>query len=279
MGSSIKNFKKGDHVVSPFTTSCGECFFCARGLTGRCTKGKCYGTIPLDGAQAEYVRVELADSTLYDAPKNIPDECLIAMADIAPTGYFVSLNGYNLLSEVERKGQTTCVVIGCGPVGLCAVTAAASFFTDVYAVDQIDDRLAEAKRHGAKGTFRLDEDIEAKVKELTDGRGADAVLEVVGVEEALQLAVKIARPFGAISSCGIHSKPITLAGPVLYNKNLRFQFGRCPVRAHFEPALKMVAEHLDIFKSFIQHSVPIDKAEEYYDLFDKRKVRKTVFTF
>jgi threonine dehydrogenase-like Zn-dependent dehydrogenase len=129
VGSAVKSFQKGDLVVSPFTTSCGECFYCLRGQTGRCPKGKVYGSIPLDGAQAEYVRVELADSTLFKAPESIPDECLVMMADIAPTGYFVALNGHTMLTDYERAHETTCVVIGCGPVGLCAVTAAASFFT------------------------------------------------------------------------------------------------------------------------------------------------------
>lgn len=279
VGSKIKNFKKGDLVVSPFTTSCGECFFCQRGQTGRCSKGKVYGSIPLDGAQAEYVRVELADSTLYPAPTTIPDECLITMADIAPTGYFVASNGYDILTEFERKKPTTCVVVGCGPVGLCAITAATSFFTDVYAIDQVEDRLAEAKKHGAKDAFNLNDDVESKIKQLTEGRGADVVLEVVGVEAALHLSVKLARPFGVVSSCGIHTKPVTLQGLDLYNKNLRMQFGRCPVRTYFEPALEMVGKHQDIFKEFVQHSVPIDEAVKYYDLFDKRKVRKTVFTF
>jgi threonine dehydrogenase-like Zn-dependent dehydrogenase len=279
VGSSIKNFKVGDDVVSPFTTSCGDCFFCSRKQTGRCPKGKVYGSATLDGAQAEYVRVELADSTLYPAPKNIPDECLIVMADIAPTGYYVSQNANVMLTDYERKQETTCVVIGCGPVGLCAITAAASMFTHVYAIDQVPDRLEEAKKHGAKDAFTLGDNVEEEIKSLTEGRGADIVLEVVGAESALHLAMQIARPFGIISSCGIHTQPVSLHGPTLYNKNLRFQFGRCPVRAHFEPALKMVADHLETFKPFVQHSVSIDKAVEYYDLFDKRKIRKTVFTF
>lgn len=129
VGSDVKEFKKGDLVVSPFTTSCGECFYCLRGQTGRCPNGKVYGSAPLDGAQAEYVRVELADSTLYKAPTTIPDECLVLMADVAPTGYFVALNGHNLLNDYERKNETSCVVVGCGPVGLAAITAATSFFT------------------------------------------------------------------------------------------------------------------------------------------------------
>jgi threonine dehydrogenase-like Zn-dependent dehydrogenase len=279
VGSAVKKWKVGDHVVSPFTTSCGDCFYCQRDQTGRCVKGKGFGSTSLDGAQAEYVRVELADSTLYGAPTNVPDQCLIIMADIAPTGYFVASNGYTLLNEVERQKPITCLVIGCGPVGLCAITAASQFFTHVYAVDQVEDRLQEARRHGAKATFMLGDDIEARIKELTEGRGADVCLEVVGVEAALHLAVQAARPFGVISSCGVHTQSLTVQGPDLYNKNLRLQFGRCPVRAYFEPALKMVADNVEIFKTFVQHSVPLDKAVEYYDLFHQRKVRKTVFTF
>lgn len=89
---------------------------------------------------------------------------------------------------------------------------------NVYAVDQVADRLEEAKRHGADKTFHLtDEDVPAKVKELTDGRGADVVLEVVGVEPALHLAIDMIRNFGVISSCGIHNKPVTLKGLDLYS--------------------------------------------------------------
>lgn len=125
----MKNFKVGDRVVSPFTTSCGDCYFCKRAQTGRCTSGKVFGSVVLDGAQAEYVRVELADTTLYSAPKSIPEECLALMADIAPTGYFVAENAYKMLNDFEKKEETIAVVIGCGPVGLCAVTAATKFFT------------------------------------------------------------------------------------------------------------------------------------------------------
>ncbi len=240
VGSAIKNFKKGDKVVSPFTTCCGnvdgECFYCARQQTARCPKGKVFGSVVLDGAQAEYVRVELADSTLYEAPKSVPEECLVMMADIAPTGYFVAENAYKMLNETERKNETIAVVIGCGPVGLCAVTAAKQFFTKVYALDMIPDRLEEAKKHGATDAFNLSDgdDVAEKIKALTGGRGADVALEVVGAAPALYTAISLVRNFGVISSCGIHTQPVTIKGLDLYNKNLRFQFGRCPVRAVFE---------------------------------------------
>jgi threonine dehydrogenase-like Zn-dependent dehydrogenase len=86
IGSSVKNFEIGDHVVSPFTTSCGECFYCTRGTSSRCEKVQLFGSVPLDGAQAEFVRVPLADSTAVKAPDGISDEALVLMADIFPTG-------------------------------------------------------------------------------------------------------------------------------------------------------------------------------------------------
>jgi threonine dehydrogenase-like Zn-dependent dehydrogenase len=86
-----------------------------------------FGSIPLDGAQAEYVLVPLADTTLYPVPEGAKPELLVLMADIIPTGYFVANNAYKMLNDEERK-DATAVVIGCGPVGLCAITAACHFF-------------------------------------------------------------------------------------------------------------------------------------------------------
>jgi threonine dehydrogenase-like Zn-dependent dehydrogenase len=86
VGSSINSVKVGDHVVSPFTVSCGECFYCTHGYSSRCTKCLLFGCPMLDGAQAEFVRVPLADSTVVKAPKDIKDEALVLMADIFPTG-------------------------------------------------------------------------------------------------------------------------------------------------------------------------------------------------
>jgi hypothetical protein len=100
VGSSIKNFKVGDHVVSPFTTCCGVCFYCTHGFSSRCEKVQLFGSGPLDGGQAEYVRVPLADSTAVKAPSDIKDEALVLMADIFPTGT------YSLL-EYDKVGHMT----------------------------------------------------------------------------------------------------------------------------------------------------------------------------
>ncbi|PWZ01951.1 GroES-like protein [Testicularia cyperi] len=276
-GPGIKNWKKGDKVVSPFTISCGNCFYCDRNQTGRCTQSRVFGSVPLDGAQAEYVLVPLADTTLYPIPADVPPEIMLLTADIFPTGYFVANNGYTMLNDLEKKQDNTAVVIGCGPVGLCAITAACSMFKTVYAIDSVPERLAEAKKHGAIPLHLTDDNPVQTLKDATDGRGADVALEVVGAEPALHLAIEIVRNFGVVSSCGIHTHPVTLKGLDLYNKNLRFQFGRCPVRAVFDPAVKLLSKHHDLFGSFIQHTRPIEDAPEYYKLFNDRKVLKTVF--
>ncbi|KDN39689.1 GroES-like protein [Tilletiaria anomala UBC 951] len=280
VGPGVKSFKEGDLVLSPFTISCGDCFYCTRSQTGRCVRSKVFGSVPLEGAQAEYVLVPLAETSLYHAPQDVPKELLVLLADIVPTGYFACKNAWDRLSDEERK-DATCVVIGNGPVGLCAVSAAAALpFKRIFAVDSIPQRLEQAKKHGAHQSINFQsEDVDMIIKGATGGRGADVILEVVGAEAALQMAIKLARPFGVISSVGVHTHSVTLSGPDLYNKNLRLSFGRCPVRAVFVPALKLLQDNVDLFKNFVQHVIPIDSATEYYKLFNEGKILKTVFEF
>ncbi|GAA94963.1 hypothetical protein E5Q_01618 [Mixia osmundae IAM 14324] len=283
VGEGVKSFKEGDRVVAPFTLSCGQCFQCERGLSSRCKDSKLFGSIALDGAQAEYVRVPHSESTLFHAPTDVPSSHLVIMADIMPTGFFASKNAWTMLNETERKGATA-VVIGCGPVGLCAITAATQNFKTVFAIDSVPDRLDLAKQHGA-----IPIDLNAKspsaveiIQKRTDGRGPDAVLELVGAPDALQLAIDLVRVGGVIASCGLHTHDITLKGIQLYNKNIKFQFGRCPVSSLFEEALallrKVSKENPKLWDNFIQAKVPLDAAPEYYEKFDKRLVGKTVFT-
>lgn len=282
--------------------SSGNCFYCDRGHTSRCEKSKLLGSVVCDGAQAEYVLCPLGETTLMHAPETVPQEALILMADIFPTGYFVSKNAWLMFNEVERK-DATAVVIGCGPVGLCAVTAATHFFKNVYAIDAVPDRLAEAKKHGATETFNFKDtsvDIPAKIKELTGGRGADAVLEVVGAQSAMDTAIKIVRPWGVISSCGIHTHELKMSGLDLYSecimldvltyfvadvlsiarvpdKNIRFQFGRCDSRAIFEESLQLLEKHADKFKGFVQHVVPVEEAAKWYELFEVRRAHVSIY--
>ncbi|CEH16346.1 alcohol dehydrogenase [Ceraceosorus bombacis] len=280
VGSSIQNFKIGQKVVSPFTINCGSCFFCERKQTARCVKSRVYGSNAMEGVQAEYARIPLADTTLFPAPAGVSEQVLILMADIFPTGFFVAQNAAKMLGEAERK-DTTAVVIGCGPVGLCAVTAAKHFFDHVYAIDSVPARLDQAAKHGATPLHlhSSDPDVTSRIKQATGGRGADVVLEVVGNPSALDLAIGLVRNFGVISSCGLHTHELKLKGLDLYNKNIRFQFGRCSVRAIFPEALELLKKNADLFESFVENTVSIEEAPKWYELFEQQKCLKTVFTF
>jgi len=279
VGSDVKNFKKGDQIVSPFTTCCGQCFYCKNGYSSRCAKVLLFGTVALDGAQAEYVRVPLADSTVVKAPSEIQDNALVLMADIFPTGYYGAYNAFKDMTK-EQIAEATVVVIGCGPVGLCAVVNAAEYKPKhLFAVDSVESRLQQAKNLGAEPlNFQTDmEGLEKRIKEVTDGRGADAVVEVVGHSSALKLGYDILRPFGVISSIGVHNAEIPWNGNQAYGKNLRVLMGRCPVRSIFPQALEMLAKKQHLLGFMFDNIMPLTQAVEGYDMFDKMKVQKVVF--
>jgi len=279
MGSAVKNFKKGDQVVSPFTVSCGECFYCKHGFTSRCAKSQLFGSAGLDGGQAEYVRVPLADSTVMKATEGIADNALVLMADIWPTGCFAADNAFKELSK-EDVAEATVVLIGCGPVGLCALINAVDYKPKhLLAVDSIQSRLDLAKSLGAEPwNYQSDrEGLDKRVKDLTDGRGADVIIEVVGMSPALQMGFELMRPWGIISSVGVHNAEIPWTGNQAYGKNLRIQMGRCPVRALFPKALDRLKEKQHLLGFMSDKIMPLTQAVEGYELFDNMKVQKVVF--
>ena len=163
----------------------------------------------LDGAQAQFVRVPLADTTVVKAPQNIPEQHLVLMADIFPTGYYGVISAISMAPSVDIS-QSTLVVVGCGPVGLCAVVSALSYKPKhLFAIDSVDSRLEIAKGLGAEPLNFTDKDaMMMRIKEVTGGRGADMVVEVVGLSPALKTAFDIVRPFGVISSIGVHSAEV-----------------------------------------------------------------------
>ncbi|KAI9862695.1 MAG: hypothetical protein M1813_004191 [Trichoglossum hirsutum] len=279
VGSDVQSVGKGDRIVSPFTVSCSQCFYCTNGLSSRCAKGLLFGSAGLDGAQAEYVRVPLADGTVVKAPDGIKDEVLVLMADIFPTGYFAASNGLGQLTE-KQKTEATVVVIGCGPVGLCAVIAASTYKPKhLFAVDSTPSRLELARSLGAEPlNYKIDrEGLDARIKDVTEGRGADVVLEAVGQSAALRLGFDILRPWGIMSSVGVHNGEIPWSGNEAYGKNLRLQMGRCPVRSIFLQALEVLKEKQHLLGFMADKIMPLTQAEEGYELFDNHKVQKVIF--
>lgn len=232
-GSDVKTVKKGDLIVTPFTVSCGECFYCKKGFSSRCEKCQLFGCAVLDGGQAEYCRIPLADATVAKAPPNIDEKKLVLMADIFPTGYFAAANAFRGFDE-ETISTSVVVLIGCGPVGLCALVNALEYKPKaLLAIDGVEDRLALAKKLGAEpwNYLKDKEGLKKRVLELTDGRGADTAIEIVGHSDALGMGFELLRPWGNISSVGVHNGEIPWTGNQAYGKNLRIQMGRCPVRS------------------------------------------------
>ncbi len=264
-GSGVATLRPGDRVVGPFTTSCGDCFFCRRGLTCRCPAGQLFGWreagLGLHGAQAERLRVPLADSTLLPAP-DLPDELLLLLGDVLPTGLFATR-----LAGVETG--TSTVVLGAGPVGLAALAAARDAGADpLFAVDPVEPRRRLAERFGAVA-LRPDEVADA-VMAATDGRGADAVLEVVGSPAATRAAVDLVRAGGTVAAVGVHTEPTFAFSPAeAYDHNLTYRAGRCPARALLEDAIGLARRAREDLAPMVSHRWPLWRGSEAYRLFDE----------
>jgi threonine dehydrogenase-like Zn-dependent dehydrogenase len=158
------------------------------------------------------VRVPNAEGTVMKAPEGVEDKYLVLMGDIFPTGYFAAYNAFKN-STPEQIVDQTVVLIGCGPVGLCALINALEYKPKhLLAVDSVPSRLELAKSLGAEPwNFMIDRGgLDRRVKELTNGRGDDAVIEVVGLSPALRTAYELLRPWGTISSVGVHNAEVSI---------------------------------------------------------------------
>lgn len=274
VGSEVRRWKAGARVVSPFSTSCGSCFPCRRGLTSRCERSQLFGWVAegrgLHGGQAEFVRVPLADSTLVALPSGVPDEHALLAGDVLSTGFHAAESG-----GVQRE-DVVCV-LGCGPVGLCAILGARELGARVVlAVDSVPERLALAERFGAS-PVRLDgEGVRARVLAASEGRGADVVLEVVGSPEASRLAWELVRIGGTIAAPGVHNEAHFAFSPgQVYDKNLTYRSGRAPARAYMERVLqRLSARTLDLTGLF-SHRLALSEAARGYEIFDQKLERCT----
>jgi threonine dehydrogenase-like Zn-dependent dehydrogenase len=267
-GRAARRHAVGARVVAAFSTCCGRCFYCARGLSARCPEGALFGWVRdgvgLQGAQAEYIRVPHADATLVQVDDDLPADLALLLADVLPTGWHAARLG-------EIAAGDVAVVLGCGPVGLAAVLAAREQgAARVCAVDSIPERLALAERLGAS-PLSLSGDVAAAILEATDGRGADAALEIVGSPEALRLAFDLVRPGGVVAVAGVHHEPHFAFSPAeAYDKNLTLRIGRCPARSlmeELEPLLRRRPE----LASIVTHRRPLADGPAAYRLFDLKQ--------
>ncbi len=268
-GNAVKKYKKGSRVLSPFTTSCGECYYCLTGLTCRCEKGNLFGWVQtghgLQGAQAQYIRVPMADTTLVALSNDLSEEKGLLLGDIFSTGYFCADN-----AGIKKNG--VYAVVGCGPVGLMTVIAAKHLNAEkLFAIDYSNERLEKAKEFGAIPLNPGTTDCKEAIRNATNGRGADAVMEVVGSSDALRLAMDLLRPGGTISSVGVHTAKNFSFSPVeAYDKNLVYKIGRCPAHYYANKLIREEVIQRYPAETIITHHFSLDKGAMAYDVFDRK---------
>jgi 2-desacetyl-2-hydroxyethyl bacteriochlorophyllide A dehydrogenase len=269
-GAAVRNLRVGDAVMTPFSTSCSQCACCRRGLTARCESGNVFGWVEggrgLEGAQAERVRVPLADTTLIQRPPRLSALEALLIGDVVATGF----------AAVERIGNTggePLVVIGLGAVGLAAVLAARFYgFHPVVGLDSVPERLEHARELGAE-PVTAPADPATAAHEVARVAGGDvlAIVEAVGSDQALQSAAAIAAPGGTISAVGVHtSARFPLSPQAVYDKNLTLRFGRCSARTRMNRLADLVAEGRLSIAHLVTHTFPLEGAPDAYQMFAAR---------
>ena len=313
IGADVTRVHVGDRVVIPFVIACGECFMCVRGLHTQCettqqhARGtgaalygytELYGEIP--GGQAERLRVPLADFNATVIGTDLPDLRYLFLSDILPTAW----QGVQYASVPEGG---TLGVLGLGPVGQFAVRAGKHLGYRVVATDPVPERRALAEKWGAE-VFDLDGDVVAKLKDATDGRGPDGVVDAVGMEAhgegavglvqkavgllpdpiaqkamttvgvdklvALNTAWDAVRRGGTVSLSGVY---VGTADPTplmtLFDKQVTVRMGQCNVQRWRDELLPLVEDPSDPLGTMdlVTHEVGLDRAPEMYETFRDKK--------
>lgn len=264
VGSDVRTVRPGDRVLVSCIASCGRCRFCRENRYGQCQGGGGWvlGHL-IDGTQAEYVRVPFADLSVHPLPSAVDSYDAVLLADIFPTAYEVGV-----LNGQVRPGDTV-VVVGAGPIGLATI-ATAKLYTPgrIIAVDLADSRLAAARAIGADATVSVAEGPERLVEDLTEGLGADVVVEAVGVPEAFEMCMRMVRPGGRVANVGVHGKPATLHLEDLWIKDVTITTGL--VDTYSTPLLlRMMAAGRLPSSLLVTHRFELEQMEKAYDVFSR----------
>ncbi|HEV8483683.1 MAG TPA: alcohol dehydrogenase catalytic domain-containing protein, partial [Blastocatellia bacterium] len=274
LGPGVEGYQIGDRVLVGAITPCGQCRACLSGHRSQCGHGDGYEAVggwrfgnTINGAQAEYLRVPYAQANLAKIPKELADEQVVLLADIASTGF----------SGAESAGikiGDSVVVFAQGPIGLCA-TAGAKLMgaTLIIGVDGDSNRLAMARRMGADVTLDFREvDVVAEVKRLTDG-GADVAIEALGTEATFESSLRSLRPGGTLSSLGVYSGKLQIPYDAFAAGlgDHRIVTTLCPGGKERMRRLMEVVRHGRVdLTPLLTHSFPLDKIGEGYRIFGER---------
>lgn len=308
VGKGVTRLKKGDRVVVPFPIACGHCYFCQHDLPGHCensnpehygpegdmTKGKgggLFGYTDLyggyNGGQAEYVRVPYANFGPRIVPDGIEDEQVLFLTDIFPTGW-------TAIDWAEIRGGETVVIFGSGPVGLMAQKAAwIRGARRVIVVDPLEYRLKRARDLNNVETINAnDDDLIPKIYEMTNGRGADACIDAVGMEATRSVGEKLKAVFnvekgsdkvmencfkavrrgGIVSVVGVYATPFDNF-PIhrIFDKGLTLKFGQAPAQKYIDELFTLVRDGKVVLNDIISHRLPLYEASKGYDIFKKKE--------
>jgi alcohol dehydrogenase len=262
-GSAVMNVRKGDKVLLSCISACGRCMYCKRGMYSQCLNGGGWilGHL-VDGVQAEYARVPFADNSLYKVPEGLSDEQVLFLADILPTGFEVGV-----LNGTVKPGDTVAVV-GAGPVGLAAIMTAQLYGPGrIVAIDMAGSRLERARDFGADETINnSSENAVERVMEMTDGLGADVVMEAVGVPDTFELCTEMVRPGGRVANIGVHGQPATLHLETLWIKNITITTGLVDTSST-PTLLKLVSEGRLDPTGFATHRFKLNEIMDAYEVF------------
>ncbi|MGW3268303.1 zinc-dependent alcohol dehydrogenase family protein [Streptomyces sp. NPDC001056] len=267
-GSAVTTLAEGDQVIIACIKNCGRCGNCRRGLHSHCAGdegapgvGWILGHL-VHGTQAEYVRVPYAETSLHKLPEGVTPAQGVMLSDILPTGFEIGVR-YGRV-----KPGDTVAVIGAGPVGLAvAATAGLQGAARVVAIDVDDHRARQSLSFGATHAVHSgSSDWRDEVLALTDGDGADVVVEAVGIPQTFAMALDLVRPGGNVANAGVHGKPVELPLQDLWIKNIAISMGL--VNTDTLPMLlRLVRDGQLPVDRFASHHFPLDRILDAYDTF------------
>jgi 2-desacetyl-2-hydroxyethyl bacteriochlorophyllide A dehydrogenase len=275
-GDGVTEVAVGDRVLGCYCTACGRCFFCRRGDFHKCDEGRVFGhgaTLgSLQGAQADQVLVPNANLTLRKVPAGMSSDAALFAGDVMGTGF-------HAVESAGIEPGDVAVVLGLGPVGLCAVQAAkAAGASQVLAVDSVADRLEMAERFGAQPIHLTEEDPRKAVKAATEGRGADVVVDAVGHPDVFDMACRMARKAGSVSATGVYAERMEVHMGVIWIKALDIHTGHANVIGHVDRVLAMMATGVLDPTPLVTHHMSLDEAPDAYAAYDRREALKIVMT-
>lgn len=275
VGTSVRNFKKGDHVIISCITADGSCEYCKKQMYAHCEDGGWILGHLINGTQAEYVRIPHADNSLYAVPEGIDEEALVMLSDILPTGHEIGV-----INGCVKPGDTIAIV-GAGPIGMSALLTA-QFYSPakIYMIDLDANRLELAKKLGATHIINSgEEDAVKKIMSETKD-GVDVAIEAVGAPTTFDICTQIVRPGGHVANIGVHGHSVNLQIQDLWIRNITITMGL--VNTNTTPMLlKTVASGKIKPEELVTHRFKLDEVLKAYEVFGdaaNEKALKVILT-